>query len=51
MSDQERDRLWKSGEDAEAAEVEAQVKNVRNAAADAADDEGDDDVEAHVKAK
>jgi hypothetical protein len=49
MSDQERDRLWKSGEEAEAAEVEAQVKSHRGAAA-ADDDEGDDDVEAHVKA-
>jgi hypothetical protein len=49
MSDQERDRLAKSGEDAEAAEVEAQVKSHRGAAADAEDDEGDD-VEAHVKA-
>jgi hypothetical protein len=47
MSDQERDRLWKSGEDAEAAEVEAQVKSTRNAA-ETEDDEGDD-VEAHVK--
>jgi hypothetical protein len=47
MSDQERDRLWKSGEEAEEADVEAQVKSTRSAA-DAEDDDGDD-VEAHVK--
>ena len=47
MSDQERDRLWKSGEEAEAEDVEAHVKTSRSAAAE--DDDEGDDVEAHVK--
>src|SRR5262249_47381115 len=47
MSDQERDRFWKSGEEAEDADVEAQVKSTRSAAA--ADDDEGDDVEAHVR--
>ena len=46
MSDQERDRIWKSGEEAEEADVEAQVKSTRSAAAE---DDDADDVEAHVK--
>ena len=48
MSDQERDRLWKSGEEAKDEDVEAHVKSKAAAAAAADDDEGDD-VEAHVK--
>jgi hypothetical protein len=50
MSEQERERIWKSGEEAEAAEVEAQVKSkgaVRGPGA--ADDDEGDDVEAHVR--
>jgi hypothetical protein len=51
MSDQERDRFAKSGEEAEA-EVEAHVKSKGYRGEEAADDdEGGDDVEAHVKTK
>jgi hypothetical protein len=56
MSEQERDRLAKSGEETEGAEVEAQMKaapvraqvraQVRAADANAEDGDGDD-VEAH----